>query len=252
MTIKVRMKHSQWRQPVWWHWEILRVSTFILGFIRARWMRLKGNAGLQFLHQQNGDNISTSASHFKWKALHSCKIASSCQYTAEFFTFRLEHCTKIPPHMEENKYCRLQKMWFFGSWQHHLHSCIFAFQIQAGLAMKFTIIWWLLWSEPTVLPQVSQVPSQLSPAPALALAQAGADPQSHCLGSGTWGPGAEQSPEAHTQVWSRDISFGTSNSPQQDGAAASIVIPPFVHRIAAQGTGGITVPGTVHKPWWGR
>lgn len=59
-------------------------------------MWLKGNAGLQFLHQQDGDNISTYASHFKWKALHSCKIALSCQYTTEFFTFCLEHFIKNP------------------------------------------------------------------------------------------------------------------------------------------------------------
>lgn len=81
------MKYFQWWQPVWWQWEILHVSTFILGFILAHWMWLKGNAGLQFLHQQNGDNISTYASHFKWKTLHSCKIALSCQYTTEFFHF---------------------------------------------------------------------------------------------------------------------------------------------------------------------
>lgn len=140
------MKYSGWRQLVWWQWKILRVSTFILGFVPAHWMWLKGNAGLQFLHQQNGDNISTYASHFKWKALHSCKIALSCQYTAEFFTFCLEHFIQIPPHMEQNKDCRLQKMWFLGSWQRHLHFCIFAFQVQLGLAMKFTIIWWLFWT----------------------------------------------------------------------------------------------------------
>ena len=31
------------------------------------------------------------------------------------------------------------------------------------------------------------------------------------------------------RFWSRDRSFSTLNSPQQDGAAASIVIPPLVH-----------------------
>lgn len=170
------MKYSRWRQPVWWQWEILCVSTFILGFILAHWMWLKGNAGLQFLHQQNGDNISTYASHFKWKALHSCRIALSCQYTAEFFTFCLEHFTKILPHMEQNKYRRLQKMWFLGSWQHHLHSCVFAFQTESGLAMKFMIIWRLLWNELTILLQVSLALSQPPSAAALAPAQAGAAP----------------------------------------------------------------------------
>lgn len=140
---KVRMKYFQWWQPVWWQWEILHVSTFILGFILAHWMWLKGNAGLQFLHQQNGDNISTYASHFKWKALHSCKIALSCQYTTEIFTFCLEHFIKIPPHMEQNNYYRLPKMWFLGSWQCHLHLCTFVFQISC-LATKFTIIWQFL------------------------------------------------------------------------------------------------------------
>lgn len=144
------MKCSGWRQPVWLRWEILRISTFLLGFVPTHWMWLKGNAGLQFLHQQNGDNISTYASHFKWKALHSCKIALSCQYTTEFFTFCLEHFIQIPPHMEQNEDCRLQKMWFFGSWQCHLHLCVFAFQT-VSLGNDIRIIWWLFWTELTAV-----------------------------------------------------------------------------------------------------
>lgn len=212
------MKYFQWWQPVWWQWEILHVSTFILGFILAHWMWLKGNAGLQFLHQQNGDNISTYASHFKWKALYSCKIALSCQYITEFFTFCLEHFIKIPPHMEQNEYYRLPKMWFLGSWQCHLHLCTFVFQIQSYLAMKFTIIWQFLRKKLTILLQVLPALSQFPSAPALASALAAA-----------WAAGCDwqaldQTPSFTRGFWSRDTLFITLNSPQQDRAAASIVI----------------------------
>lgn len=210
------MKYFQWWQPVWWQWEILHVSTFILGFILAHWMWLKGNAGLQFLHQQNGDNISTYASHFKWKALYSCKIALLCQYTTEFFTFCLEHFIKIPPHMEQNKYYRLPKMWFLGSWQRHLHLCTFVFQIQSCLATKFTIIWQFLRKELTILLQVLPALSQSPSAPPWLQ---------------PWLLPGQQDVTGRLLIKPSHVGFGadtwysTLNSPRQGRAAASIVIP---------------------------
>lgn len=178
-------------------------------------MWLKGNAGLQFLHQQNGDNISTYASHFKWKALHSCKIALSCQYTTEFFTFCLEHFTKLPPHMEQNKYYRLPKLWFLGSWQCHLHLCTFVFQIQSCLAVRSTIIWQFLRKKLTALLQVLPALSQPPSPPALAAAWA----------AGCGWQALDQSPSSTRGFWSRDTLFSILNSPQQGCAAASVVIP---------------------------
>lgn len=109
---------------------------------------------------------------------------------------------KIPPHMEQNKYCRLQKMWFLGSWQCHLHLCIFTFQIQSGLATKFTIIWWLLQNELTMLLQVSPSPSQPPPQQPWPLPRLGQHPHSPscCLGSRTGLAGTQQSPKPHTGV----------------------------------------------------
>lgn len=167
-------------------------------------MRLKGNAGLQFLHQQNGDNISTYASHFKWKALHSCKIALSCQYTAEFFTFCLEHFIKIPPHMEQNKYCRLQKMWFLGSWQCHLHLRIFAFQIvRFGNEIHNHLVAFMKRADHAAPGFVSPVTTSPS-APALAAAQAGAAPAQPQLLPGQ----QDMAGRRRAKPWASHMGFG--------------------------------------------
>lgn len=228
---KVRMKYSQWRQPVWWQWEILRVSTFILGLILAHWMWLKRNAGLQLLHQQNGDNISTYASHFKWKALHSCKIALSCQYTAEFFTFCLEHFIKIPTYGTEQVLQTVENV-IFRELTVPLTFVQFRISntVMFGNEIQDHLLAFMKRADHTAPGFASPVTTALctSPGPCPGWGSTRVLPAAAWAAGRGWQVPSKALSFAHG-FWSRNRSFSTLNSSHQECAAASIVIPPLVH-----------------------